>query len=168
MSLRDEADVLGLCGEWHDAWSDKATRQELVNKYLRGIDFCLRHKWPSADFIERNFDRDILRKNGILANDRYSLRNNGEIVVLGNSEAVVRIDGACPSRIYACGTSSSKIYVNTSEKVIVEVRDHARVEVILGDGYHTDVSVYEYSGDSAVIAPDSVKYKREKDYLYED
>lgn len=168
INLRDEADGLGLCGEWHDAWSDKATQQELVNKYLRGIDFCLLHRWPSADFVEKNFDRHILRRSGVLANDRYSLRNKREIVLLGNSEAVVRIDGPCSSRIYACDTSFSKIYVRTSEKVIIEVRDHANVEVIPDAGYDTDVVVYEYSDESVVVAPNSVRYRKENDYLYED
>ena len=165
MSLRDEADRLGLCSAWHNAWQDGATPQELINKYLRGIDFCLANQWPTAEFIRSRFDVDILRRNGVLANDRYSIRNKPEIVILGSSDVIVRLDGGCSSRIYVNDNSKARIFVRTAEKVIIEARDRSSVEIIADSYYNTDVSAYVYSDTASVKAPPEVRILREQDYL---
>lgn len=164
-TLKQEAIGHGLCEAWQNGWKDNSTQQELINKYLRGIDFCLQHHWPTADFIRNNFCLDLLRRNGILANDRISIRDKEEIVISGNSDIIVRIDGNTSSRIYIGDNSKARIFVKNHEKVIIEVRDKAYVEVFADDYYHPDVSVYEYSENSTVVAADNVKYTKEEDYL---
>lgn len=164
MTLRNEADGLGLCAEWHNAWQDNSTRQELINKYLRGIDFCLQHHWPSNDFIKSHFDKALLRKNNILVDDRRSLLNPPVAVVLGSSHAVIRIDGSNPSRIYLMDGSETTLYVNTTAKVIVEARGRARLNVVPG-AYKTDCVVFDYSDGTLVEAPKSIRYERKDDYL---
>lgn len=165
MALRDEADDLGLCSAWHRAWHDDSTQQELIDKYLKGIDFCLMHHWPTAGFIRKHFDVDILRRNGVLVNDRYSIRNKPEIVISGNSDAIVRLDGDCSSRIYVGDDSKARVFVKTAEKVIVEVRDRASVEIVPDPYYFVDVCVYVYSDEASVEAPAGIRCVREEDYL---
>lgn len=164
MTLRNEADSLGLCEEWHNAWQDNSTQQELINKYLRGIDFCLQHHWPSNGFIKSHFDKALLRKNNILVDDRRSLLNPPMAIILGNSHAIIRVVGNNPSRIYLNGNTEASLYVHTNAKVIVEVRDKARLSVTPWED-RTDCVVFDYSDDTLVEASKSIKYERKDDYL---
>lgn len=162
--LRSEADSLGLCDEWHNAWRDDSTQQELINKYLRGIDFCLRHHWPSNGFIKAHFDLALLRKNNILVDDKRSLLNPPIAVILGSSKATIRVDGNNPARIYLNDDSETTLYVNASAKIITETRGNARLTVIPW-GFATDCVVFDYSGDTLVVAPQGIRYERRDDYL---
>lgn len=174
LKLRSEADSLGLCKEWHNAWKDNSTEQELINKCLRGIDFCLQHKWPDTNFIRSHFDTATLRQNMILADDKYSLNLNKEwhdrcirpyAVLLGKSESNIRISCPSPVIIYLNDESQVKIFVHTHEMVRIEVRGNTNVEVLSDDFYRPDIQVVDYSTDSVVIAPKYVTYKQERDYL---
>lgn len=166
--LRQSAVDNGLCDEWRNAWNDDCTQQELINKYLRGIDFCLQHRWPSVDFINNHFDKALLRKNGILASDNYSLVNKPIIVALGYTASNIRISGDNPSRIYLNDNSVVTIIIKTHEKVIIECRDRVRCKVFADAAYNPDALVISYSDEAIVEAPECVRFKKEsKDYLHE-
>lgn len=166
VNLKREAIDLGLCKEWQNAWQENSTMQELINKYLRGIDFCLQRHWPSNDFIESHFPQDLLTENGILCNGTHSFLNPpSPCVILGDSHAVIRINGDNGARIYVNDNSQVEVKVKSAEKVIIEVRGHASLVVDPDFDYKCDISVYDYSDTSKVFVPDGVKYKSETDYL---
>ena len=165
ITLRTSARKLGLCDEWYNAWSESSTQQELINKYLRGIDFALANNWPSNDFIKENFDKDLLLKNGILVNGVYSFLNPRTCVVLGDSQAKIRLNGNTISVIYVRGTSDVDVIVHTNEKVIIHTFDSATVMVKYGKEYTPDVLVLNHSSATLVDAPKEVRYKEDFDYL---
>lgn len=165
--LKSEAVRLGLCDQWKAEWEDNSEPQQLIDKFIKGIDFCLRRKWPTPEFIRQNFDAKLLRENGIIANDKHSVRNKNHIVILGESECTIRLDWGHPSIIYANGSSNVTIVVNTREKVSVEIRDSARVSILPNKDYPCDIHVFDFSDDSTIIAPKSVGYSKKKDYIKE-
>ena len=61
--LRDQAIALGLCGDWQDLWNRNWSKEKMIERMFRGLDFCLKHHYPSNDFIIKHFDRVLLRKN---------------------------------------------------------------------------------------------------------
>lgn len=165
IQLRNEADGLGLCDEWHNAWQDNSTQQELINKYLRGIDFCLQHHWPSNGFIKANFNKGLLRRNHIFVNDKRSVLNPKMAVVLGDSVVRVRINGGHASTIYLCDSSETEVILHSEEKIIIHTFDHARVNVTVGGNYKPDCIVLDHDKSTLVMAPESVRYKEDFDYL---
>lgn len=165
VQLRSEADLLGLCDEWHNAWKDNTTMQELINKYIRGLDFCLKHRWPSNRFIVEHFDRGLLRRNNILVNDNRSVLNPKVAVLLGQSTATVRVNGSHLSTIYVLDDSALDLVIHTNELVIVHAFDNAKVRVVVGDGYKCAVVVLNHSHGTVVTAPKSVRYKDDFGYL---
>lgn len=38
--LREKAILYGLCEQWTNDWSENRNKQELIEMWLRGIDFC--------------------------------------------------------------------------------------------------------------------------------
>lgn len=165
MTLRQSAINNGLCDEWKNAWKDNCTQQELINKYLRGIDFCLQHRWPSNRFITDNFDIVTLRRNNIIVDDSWSLNNPQEAVILGDSKATVRVNGRNSSEIYIRDTSEVAVHVHTGELVLIHVFDKTTVRVYPSEVYDINCTVICHSKDAVIEAPKVVKYKEELYYL---
>ena len=45
--LRDKAILYGLCEQWTNDWSENRNKQELIEMWLRGIDFAILHNYPT-------------------------------------------------------------------------------------------------------------------------
>ena len=42
--MKEEAVSLGLCAQWTAEWKDNSSKDEMVDKFVTGIDFCIKHK----------------------------------------------------------------------------------------------------------------------------
>lgn len=163
--LRESAIKHGLCDEWRNEWKDNSTPQELINKYLRGLDFALANHWPSNDFIKENFDKDILVKNNIIVDMKRSVLNPRICVVLGSSEVNVRLNSRHPSEIYVRDDAHITIYVHTREKVIVHAFENAHIEVLPDALYDVDVLVLNHSENTTIESPAHVRVVEDLGYL---
>lgn len=54
--MKSQAVGLGLCQQWTDEWADGTSKDELVEKFVRGIDFCIEHNFPSCEVIRKEFE----------------------------------------------------------------------------------------------------------------
>lgn len=51
--MKHEAVTLGLCAQWTAEWQDGTSKDEMVEKFVEGIDFCIQHNWPSVEVMKR-------------------------------------------------------------------------------------------------------------------
>lgn len=151
--LKGQAVSLGLCKEWTEGWGMPG-QQELIDKFLHGIDFCIKHDWPNVDFIKRNFDTNILHENNIFADENVHLRNeNGIIVLNGKCTGMVMEGGFSVCDIYVRHDSDVIIDCNGLSKVFVNIYNKSHVKVIQSDAasayvyLHGDECVAETNGD---------------------
>lgn len=165
VTLRASAVEHGLCDEWRNEWKGNSTPQELINKYLRGVDFALANHWPSNDFIKENFNKDILIKNNIIVDMKRSVLNPRICVVLGSSEVNIRLNSQHPSVIYIRDNANVTIYVHCNEKIIVHTFENASIKVIPGEIYTPDVLILKHSKNTTVDVPVSVEVVEDFDYL---
>jgi hypothetical protein len=128
--LRNKARQLGLCDQWYKDWGDNETMQQLLEKYLRGIDFCIKHDYPNLDFARKVFPRDILIANGIFLDSHVDADNLMRSVVIGNSIGVLRYSGNRTGNIYVRHSSEVTIEVKGDSKVFIEAYDHCIVRVV--------------------------------------
>lgn len=128
--LRNRARQLGLCDPWYEDWSDNETMQQLLEKYLRGIDFCIKHDYPNLDFARKVFPRDILIANGIFLDSSIDASNLMRSVVIGNSIGVLRYSGNRTGNIYVRHSSEVTIEVTGGSKVFIEAYDNCIVRVM--------------------------------------
>ena len=70
--MKNEAVSLGLCAEWTAEWRDGITKDEMAEKYVRGIDFCITHDWPSCDVIKKEFG-DVMHNHGVYVDESVRL-----------------------------------------------------------------------------------------------
>ena len=50
-TLLNQAITLGLCQPWQQAWGTP-DQQGLIDKWLHGIDFAIKHNYPTNTFIK--------------------------------------------------------------------------------------------------------------------
>jgi len=152
--LRNKARQLGLCDQWYKDWSDNETMQQLLEKYLRGIDFCIKHDYPNLDFARKVFPRDILIANGIFLDSHIDADNLMRSVVIGNSIGVLRYSGNRTGNIYVRHSSEVTIEVKGDSKVFIEAYDRCIVRVVCDKDSKAFVYWHGgmiYYGDNVII-----------------
>ena len=146
--LRSMARKLNLCDKWFSEWRDDTDKQGLIDKYHRGSDFCVKHHYPSNEYISAHFERDLLRGNGILVDDDYSLLNPVNAMILGNSKSTIRINGRHHAVIHVRDNADVKIVAKNEAFVLVHVLDSATVHA---EGFNTSRLVVFRNSKSANI-----------------
>lgn len=129
-TLKHQAVDLGLCKPWTEAWGE-CDQQELIDKFVKGIDFCLERNWPSNDFIKANFDRDLLNANLIFV-DEYvdmDMAPNGIYILNGECSGRIRLAPWAAATFYLRHSSKITIVADNFSKVFVRLYDEADVEV---------------------------------------
>nr|DAV72141.1 MAG TPA: hypothetical protein [Caudoviricetes sp.] len=150
-TLLNQAITLGLCQPWQQSWGTP-DQQGLIDKWLHGIDFAIKHNYPTNTFIKENFDKDILHKNGIFVDEDVQKRNIPQIAVLnGNCKGTLLFDGFSVCDVYVRHDSEVTIDCSQYCKVFINVYDRAKVNVIQKD----IASVYVYiHGEDCVVETD--------------
>ena len=174
VKLREDARRLGLCDQWYNEWKDETSIQELIDKYKRGLDFCIERNWPSKAFIRHHFPQNILRTNGILLDDSYSypIRDNesrriiniSDFVLLGDSHATIRYSfRSFVSNAWVRDTSEIKAIIKYGAYLMVHLFDNAKADVF------TDLSsrvvIIKHSRNASVRMEGNVVVKEEYDYM---
>ena len=138
--LRDRAIGYGLCQQWQGDWQDDKSKQELIEMYIRGIDFCIANDYPSNEFIEEHFDVKMLEENHVYVNRdvvcdrlrRFALFNGhckGTLNFEQNDVCDVYVKDDGEISINASGFSRISVNVYGNAKIVVNQSDRAKVFV---------------------------------------
>lgn len=141
-TLKQQAVDLGLCKSWTEAWGD-CDQQELIDKFKKGIDFCLDKNWPSSEFIKSNFDRSLLNANLIFV-DEYvdmDMAPSGIYVINGECSGRIRFAPWTAATVYVRHTSNVRIIADDFAKVFVRLYDEA--EVVVDSDESAVVKIYD-------------------------
>lgn len=162
-SLKDQAILLGLCKDWQKQWNKDWSQKKLVQRMYKGLDFCLKYHWPSNEFIAKNFDKDFLRDNNVFVNDKYSVVNPEESLVLGTSEVTFRFNSDGHGYLHIRDNSSARITAKNRSFVIVHLYENAYVSVEQFD--IAKIVLVKHSDKVTIVADKSVKVREEYNYL---
>ena len=150
------------------------TKEELIQLFTRGLDFCIQHRWPSKQFIQHHFSQELLREHGILVDDirSYPVRNHEtrrliylkDFVLIGNSSTIIR---------YSFRPHMCNVWAMDNSKVRVEAKYGAFILVHLFDNATADVftdlvskcTVIRHSTGTSVKREGVVTIKEEFDYI---
>lgn len=171
--LREDARKLGLCDQWYNEWKDETQSEELAQKFFRGLDFCIKHRWPSKDFIKHNFTQEFLRDHGILVDDTrsYPVRDENrrliylkEYVFLGNSKGTIRYTfrpHMC--NVWVLNNSTARVELKYGAYALIHLFDKATADI------KTDLTctatVIRHSPDAKIKKDGIVVIKDEFHYL---
>ena len=90
--MKAEAMGLALCQQWTNEWEDNTSKDEMVRKFVRGIDFCIDHNWPDVKTIKRQFG-DVIHNHGVWADENVSVTNAPMTILNGECVCDATFDG---------------------------------------------------------------------------
>ena len=161
--IRNSAISCGLCSQWQREWRNDWNLDKLVERFYKGLDFFLKTRFVSNDFIKEGFDKGFLRRKGIIVDDAYSLLNPQMAIMLGASKSMVRVNGYTVSTIYVTDSSDVKVSAKGHSMCLVHVLGQASVSAMNED--KASITVINHSTASSISAADGVKILDEMDYL---
>lgn len=126
--LKQEAVKLDLCKEWTDGWGNPDL-DELVLKYVKGIDFCIKNDFPSLEYIKDNF-KGVAEKHGVFTDDQIDLVNHKLIVLNGNTKGKIILNGFTSCDIYVRHNSKVEIEISNFAIAFIRVFDNSQVRVV--------------------------------------
>lgn len=162
-SIRNKAVSCGLCAEWQKNWKNDWNLDKLVDRFYKGLDFFLKTRFVSNDFIKDNFEKGFLRKKGIIVDDAYSLLNPQMAIMLGSSKSMVRVNGYTVSSIYVTDSSDVTVAAKGHSMCLIHVLGQASVYARNED--MASITVINHSTASNISAVSGVKIIDEMDYL---
>ena len=141
--MKMEAVGLGLCEQWTKEWTDGTTKEGMMEKFVRGIDFCIEHDWPSVKVMKRDFG-DVMHDYGVYADENVEAVNAPLVVLNGECVGNIEYMGTATGEVYARHRSEAKIKVRGLTRCFVSLYDEAEVSVECEEGCR--VFVYVHGG----------------------
>lgn len=148
----------GLCQQWTDEWDSNSSDDILILKFLRGIDFCVKHNYPSVGYIETHFDKELLHQYGIFVNEEVFTPDTQMWVFNGSCYGNVKVEFGQSRDIYIRHDSNIEIVADGRCSVFIQVYDSAKVKVSASNG--AKVFVYQHGGDITTIGNVTIRDKR--------
>lgn len=161
--LRSQAVALGLCNDWQGMWKKDWSNEKMVQMMYKGLDFCLKYHYPSNEFILKHFDIDFRRKSNVYVDDKYSVLNANESLILGKSEMIFRYNAENHGSINIRDNSYVKLTAKGRSFVIVHLFENAYIEAQQQDS--AKIVLIKHSQNVTIIAEKDVKVREEYDYL---
>jgi len=130
--FKKQAIQLGLCKEWQDKWDETG----LVEKYINGITWCMKHEFPSLQDMKK-YD-EILLLNNVYNEKTVNIKCDKEMYVFNASNVNFEIGGY----------NVCRIYVGRGTKINATVKDHA---VLYIDNYGGIIDIKSDAGSKCTI-----------------
>lgn len=124
--LAKQAAKYGICNEWHTKLKNLDDKKDLIAMYVKGIDFCLSHDYPTNNYIRANF-KGFMEDFGVFLDDNIELRNAPKCVALGETKGSIEFDGYGISEIFIKHKSTLNIVARDNVFVIIDIFDNATV-----------------------------------------
>lgn len=166
-TLRSEARFLGLCDEWYNEWKDYS-EDELAERMYKGIDFCLKHHWPSNEFIAKNFKAPFLITHGILVDTKWSFAGLRNGLFLGASTATLRYSGRQYGNVAVRDTTKVTVYARGAALVVFHLFEKAYIHAEVSEKARVVFIMHSKEARVDAVTLDggaSAEIKEEYDYL---
>lgn len=141
--LKGGAVMRGLCAQWTGRWNRDLSKDELMDMYVEGIDFCIERDWPSVEYMTRNFSRSERNRHGIFVNEKVGHVGTKAYVLNGYCDGSVMFGVGEAVSMYVRHNSKIEIQATNNARVFVSVYDNAEVAASADMG--AKVFIYKHS-----------------------
>ncbi len=160
--MKNEAVSLGLCAQWTADWQDGSSKDEMVEKFVKGIDFCIGRNWPSTHDMKKYFG-DVIHRHGVYVDEEVALLSPKIAILNGRCDGYIEYEWLNGGEIYVRHDSVLKLKVKGLSTVFVNLHDNAKLSVECEDG--AKCFVYQYGGD-VVKKVGSVVVRDRHDFIF--
>lgn len=146
--LKKDGITKGLCRMWQWKLKPGLNVDNLVQLYVKGIDFCISEDFPTLEFMRENF-KGKCEEFGIFIDDEVSdLVDSPDVVLNGHCKAMLRYSGYTVARVFARHNSEAAVNVENNAIVTIDAFDDTNL-VIATAGSDTQVFVNLYGNAQA-------------------
>lgn len=134
-AIAEEARNAGICSDWLDRILTTRTADTLVDMYYRGMDFCLRHQFPSVELFRAHDLVDVARQAGIFVEGEHRLGTPGMERLAVRGGATVYIGTGAGAIFQGTASEGARLSVRADEgaTLFLDVYDLARLDVLYSD-----------------------------------
>lgn len=143
--LLQDAQRNGICDAWYQQMRDEKDSRQLLDMYLRGIDFCLLHEYPGMDILKR-YQAEAQAAGIFVDCDGMRRRNPRKTVCLGATAGLVTFDDNHVGSLYIKHDSTITLTARDNAFVMVDLFDKASLVVEAWDDAKICVNVYAEDG----------------------
>lgn len=130
IELKKQAIAYGLCEKWTNDWSENRSKQELIDMWLRGLDFSIENDYPTNEFIKEHFEPELLKENHIFVDSPFHGVNlDKKVVVCGKSDGVLEFDKYATCDVYVRHESHAHVQASGCSKVFINLYDGANITI---------------------------------------
>ncbi len=137
-----EARINGICAEWATLIDHSNSKDELMEMYVKGIDFCLEHDFPSNQDLLKLGGPDFIAKYGVYVNQDCEFQDKRFLVLLGACKSKACYTGYSIGQVYLKGTSSLSCDVAENAFIIIDCFDETSISVNSSNDSKVLVNLY--------------------------
>lgn len=153
--MKKEAISLGLCEKWQNEWIDNTSKDEMAEKFVKGIDFCIKHDWPSAKFIKKNFG-DVIHRHGVYVDENF-ITDSPTTILWGDCDGEIIVGRNETKTAYVKHNSKLRLHAGANSIVFISIYDNAELNITCDKT--SKVFVYRYGGSVTYRNGDPVKIR---------
>lgn len=161
--MKSEAVSLGLCAQWTADWEDNSSKDEMIEKFISGIDFCIARNWPSCEIMKKYFG-DRMHDHGVYVDENVNLYSPKTLVLNGECVADITYGETSSGEIHVRHNCTLNLKVDFLSRVFVNVYDNAKVNIKCD--YSSKVFVYQYGGKIGEIKGNNIIIRDRKNFKF--
>lgn len=163
--LKKDGITKGLCRMWQWKLKPGLNVDNLVQLYVKGIDFCISEDFPTLEFMRDNF-KGKCEEFGVFIDDEISdLVDSPDVVLNGHCKAMLRYSGYTVARIFARHNSETAVNVANNAIVTIDAFDDTNL-VIATAGSDAQVLVNLYGNAQAQCIGDGIIVRKHNKLYY--
>lgn len=140
--LKLDGESKGLCRLWRAKLKPGMDIENLVELYVKGIDFCISEDYPTLDFMRANF-RGKSEQYGVYIDDDVHLENAANTVLNGSCKAMIKFDDYAVSRVFIRHDSQAAIIASDHAMITIDAFDDSKV-IVATAGDNAQVYINQY------------------------
>lgn len=140
--ILDKAKQSGICPEWANLIGNSNSKKDLMQMYVKGIDFCLEHNFPSNSDLLKLGGFDFLSDFGVYVDHKSELKECDFLVLLGQCKIMAEWGGYTASQAYLKGTSALKAEVNGNAFLAIDCFDDSKLHLTASGDSKVLVNLY--------------------------
>lgn len=163
IALKKLAKQHGMCEKVRKQWDKDWDLDTMISQFYRNIDFFLKERYIPKNFFNELFEKEWLRNNAVLVDDKYSLLNPKYAILIGASDSKIRYNGKSVSTLYITDSSEAEVTAKGESFVMVHMMDSARINAHQFD--KAKIVIIKHSTSCRATSDDDVVIRYELDYL---
>lgn len=163
--LKKDGITKGLCRMWQWKLKPELNMDNLVQLYVKGIDFCISEDFPTLEFIRENF-KGKCEEFGVYVDDEIpELVDSPDTVLNGNCRAMLKYSGYTVARVFARHNSEAAVNVANNAIVTIDAFDDTNL-VIATAGSDAQVFVNLYGNAQAQCIGEGITVRKYNKLYY--